>query len=184
MRMIRDASQLLVIDVQEKLLPAVANAAQVEAMCVRLLKIARRLGAPVTISEQYPKGMGPTVAAVRAEAGNQAVVLDKICFSCFAEGKLRDRLADLQAEGRNQIVLAGVEAHVCVAQTALDLAARGFDAFVVADAVGSRSEESRALALARLREAGVVIVDSEMVMFEWLARAGTAEFKELQQLIK
>lgn len=184
MRMIRDHSQLLVIDVQEKLLPAVANASRVEAMCVRLLRIARRLGAPITISEQYPKGIGPTVATVRAEAGGETVFLEKTHFSCFGDSALRGRLTGLQAEGRHQIVLAGIEAHVCVAQTALDLTNRGFDVFVAADAVSSRSDESRALALVRLREAGARIVDSEMVMFEWLERSGTPEFKELQQLIK
>jgi nicotinamidase-related amidase len=182
--MIRDASQLLIIDMQEKLLPAVLDAARIEAMCVRLLRIARRLGAPSTVSEQYPKGIGPTVAPIRSEAGNEAVVMDKTHFSCFADAPLRDRLEGLRAQGRRQIVLAGIEAHVCVAQTALDLAANGFETFVAADAVSSRSKESRDLAFSRLRAAGVSIVDSEMVMFEWLERSGTPEFKELQQLIK
>jgi nicotinamidase-related amidase len=184
MRMMREKSQLLIIDVQEKLLPAVVNASQVEAMCARLLRIARRLDAPVTVSQQYPRGLGPTVAAVRAEAGDEAVVLDKTYFSCFADEGLRNRLLALREEGRTQIVLAGIEAHICVAQTALDLAANGFETFVAADAISARSDESRSLAMIRMRDAGARIVDSEMVMFEWLERAGTPEFKDLQQLIK
>lgn len=184
MRMARNASQLLVIDMQEKLLPAVASAARIEAACVRLLTAARRLGAPITLSEQYPKGLGPTVAPIRDGAGNEAVVMDKLHFSCLADEGLRTRLTALRETGRRQIVVAGVEAHVCVAQTALDLAEAGFTVHVAADATASRSEESRALALARLRQAGCAIVDSEMVLFEWLERAGTPEFKALQQLIK
>lgn len=184
MRMARDLSQLLVIDMQERLLPAIAGAARIEAACVRLLSAARRLGAPVTLSEQYPRGLGPTVAPIRAAAGNEAVILEKLHFSCFADDGLRTRLAALREEGRRQIVLAGVEAHVCLTQTALDLATAGFTVHVAADGTGSRSEESRALALARLRDAGCVIVDSEMVLFEWLERAGTPEFKALQSLVK
>lgn len=184
MRMKREKSQLLIVDVQEKLLPAMASASRVEAMSVRLLRAARRLGAPITLSEQYPRGLGATIEAVRAEAGNEAVVLDKTCFSCFADEGLRNRLLALRTEGRLQIVLAGIEAHICVMQTALDLAANGFETFVAADAISSRSEESRSLAMIRMRDAGARIVDSEMVMFEWLERAGTPEFKDLQQFIK
>jgi isochorismate hydrolase len=97
---------------------------------------------------------------------------------------LRERLHDLRRQGRLQVVIGGIEAHVCVAQTAMDLEAQGFEAFVVADATGSRSKSSRKLALTRLLRAGVDVVDSEMVLFEWLERAATPEFKELQALIK
>jgi isochorismate hydrolase len=97
---------------------------------------------------------------------------------------LRDRLHELRRQGRSQVVIGGIEAHVCVLQTAIDLEAQGFEAFVVADAIGSRSKTSRKLAIERLERAGADVVDSEMVLFEWLERAGTPEFKELQALIK
>jgi isochorismate hydrolase len=97
---------------------------------------------------------------------------------------LRSRLDELRRQGRQQVVIAGIESHVCVMQTATDLENSGFDAFVVADAVTSRSKTSKRLALNRLAKAGADIVDSEMVLFEWLGRAGTPEFKELQPLVK
>ncbi len=141
----RDRSQLLVIDVQAKLAPHVAGQAQVVANATRLLRYARRLEVPATITEHYPRGLGPTVAEVREAAGNDAPVLEKIAFSSWKDAGIRARLEGLRAEGRDQVVVAGMEAHVCVAQTALDLvAATGLDVFLVADAVGSR-ETRRAI---------------------------------------
>src|SRR5262249_52847620 len=98
--------------------------------------------------------------------------------------RLRERLHELRRQGRPQVVIGGIEAHVCVTQTAIDLEEQGFESFVVADAVGSRAKASRKLALTRLLKAGVDVVDSEMVVFEWLEPAGTPEIKELQALVK
>jgi isochorismate hydrolase len=97
---------------------------------------------------------------------------------------LRERLYKLRRKGRPQVVMGGLEAHVCVTQTAIDLEDQGFEAFVVADAVSSRAKASRRLALTRLLRTGVDVVDSEMVVFEWLGKAGTLAFKELQGLLK
>jgi isochorismate hydrolase len=97
---------------------------------------------------------------------------------------LHHRLDSLRDHGRGQVVLAGIEAHVCAGQTALDLIADGYEVYMVADGTSSRSPESRELSLQRIRQAGAYIVDSEMVMFEWLERAGTAEFRDLLALIK
>jgi nicotinamidase-related amidase len=184
MLLARDKSQLLIIDVQEKLLPAIAGKDRVVERCVRLVRAARRLGIPITLSEQYPQGLGPTVDTIREAFANDGFVGDKVEFSCLRSEALRERLHELRRQGRPQVVIGGTEAHVCVAQTAIDLEAQGFEAFVVADAVGSRSKVSRKLALGRLLNSGVDIVDSEMVTFEWLERAGTPEFKELQALVK
>lgn len=184
MLMNRHKSHLLIIDIQEKLAPAVLSHETLIATVSKLARVARRLGIPVTVSEQYPQGLGPTVAPLRGEFGNHAAIFDKLHFSCLQSPRLAERLAMLAAEGRNQIIVAGMEAHICVAQTVLDLQSNGYSAFVVADAVSARRQLSIDLSLQRLRQAGAPGVDSEMVLFEWLERAGTAEFKELQPLVK
>jgi len=179
-----DKSQVLIIDVQDKLLSAISGKDRVVDRCVRLVLAARKLGIPITLSEQYPQGLGPTVDSIRDAFANDGFVADKTEFSCMRNELLRDRLHELRRQGRSQVVIGGIEAHVCVTQTAIDLEAQGFEAFVVADAVGSRSKVSRKLALTRLAKSSVDVVDSEMVLFEWMERAGTPEFKELQALIK
>jgi nicotinamidase-related amidase len=180
----RDKSQLLIIDVQEKLLPAVSNPERVVERCVRLVRAAKTLDIPITYSEQYPRGIGPTVEPLRQVLDYAGAVVEKIEFSCAKNDALRERLHELRRKGRPQVVIGGIEAHVCVAQTAIDLEGQGFEAFVVADAVSSREKTSRKLAVARLAKAGVDIVDSEMVLFEWMGKAGTPEFKELHALVK
>ncbi len=108
----------------------------------------------------------------------------KVEFSCAKNGPLRERLQKLRRQGRPQVVIGGMEAHVCVGQTAIDLEHEGFEVFVAADAVSSRAKASRRLALARLLKTAADVVDSEMVVFEWLGRADTAEFRELLALVK
>lgn len=184
MRMQRERAQLLIIDVQEKLLPAVCEPERVTNICLRLMKAAKYLGVPITVSEQYPQGIGPTVAPLLAEVNDSIPVLSKFHFSCLRDDALHNRIQKLRGNGHNQIVLAGIESHVCVMQTAMDLIADGLQVYIVADAVSSRADTARELALQRLRALGAAIVDSEMVIFEWLDRAGTPEFKGLLPLIK
>jgi nicotinamidase-related amidase len=184
MLLARDKSQLLIIDLQDRLLAAMSGQDRVLDRCVRLVQAAKALSVPITVSQQYPAGLGPTADALRDALGNAGPILDKVEFSCLRNEALRERLHDIRRRGRPQVVIGGIEAHVCVAQTAIDLEEQGFEAFVVADAVASRSKTSRKLALTRLLKAGADVVDSEMVVFEWLERAGTPEFKELQGLVK
>ena len=184
MLLIRDKSQLLIVDVQDKLLKAISGKDRVVERCVRLVRAARALNIPITLSEQYPQGLGPTADPIRDALANAGFVADKVEFSCLRSEQLRERLHELRRQGRPQVAIGGIEAHVCVLQTAIDLESQGFEAFVVADAIGSRSKVSRRLAISRLLKAGVDVVDSEMVLFEWLERAGTPAFKELQALIK
>ena len=174
-------SSLLVVDVQERLLPAMADGDAVLRHCGILLQAAATLNVPVTISEQYPKGLGPTVAGLRS---NQASVFEKMTFSCWREAGLKQHFIDLHEGGRPLVVIAGIEAHVCVLQTAIDLRAAGFGVFLVADAVSSRQQRSAELALERMRDIGVQVASTEMVVFEWLEKAGTPEFKVLSKLIK
>jgi len=176
----RTRSLLLVIDVQERLAPAIAEGGARIARTRLLLEGARRLEVPVLATEQYPKGLGRTVADLLPwPAGTE--VFEKIAFSAVREPAFADRLA---ARERDQIVLCGMESHVCVLQTALDLLARGFAVFAVADACGSRRPESHELALARLRQEGARVVNAEMVLFEWLERAGTQTFRAISRLVK
>lgn len=175
-----DRSVLVVIDVQERLAPAIHAADRVVRNIGILLQAAQALGVPTLATEQYPKGLGATLPAV-AERLPAGCIVEKLCFSCAEEPHFLERLAAL---GRDQIVLTGMEAHVCVLQTAFGLRARGHACHLVADATSSRQPDSAELGIARMRANGVEVVTTEMVVFEWLHRAGTPAFKEVSRLIK
>jgi nicotinamidase-related amidase len=174
-------ASLLLVDVQERLLPAMPDPETVMAKCSILLKAAAALAVPVTISEQYPKGLGPTVTGL---VPDHAVVMEKLAFSCWRDGALKEHFIKHHDSGRPLVIVAGVEAHVCVLQTCIDLSNAGFGVFAVADAMSSRKPESAALAFDRMRAVGIEVVNTEMVVFELLERAGTAEFKALSGLIR
>jgi nicotinamidase-related amidase len=176
-------STLLLVDMQERLLPAMSGGAQALSRCMILLKAAKALEVPVTVSEQYPKGLGHTVPGLAGEIGN-APVFGKLAFSCWRDKPIKTHMIAHHEAGRPLVILAGIESHVCVMQTAADLAAAGFGVFAVADAMASRAPSSHALALERMRENGVAIVNTEMVVFELLGQAGTAEFKSLSALVR
>lgn len=177
-------SHLYVVDIQARLTPAVAEAERLIERAAILLRAAERLQVPVTVTEQYPKGLGETVAAIKNVLPQSAAVLPKMTFSAMGDAAIAERAADLRGEGRNQAVICGAEAHVCVLQTALGLRAAGFEVFVVGDAVASRAPRSVSTAEARLLQAGCLWVTTEMVVFEWLERAGTDDFRALSALIK
>lgn len=169
-------STLLIIDLQDRLLPAIDQGEPVIEHTRWLMQIARRLGVPTVITEQYPRGLGPTTARILAEAeGAQRV--EKICFSSLGES----RLADTAVAERPQVVVCGGEAHVCVLQTVLELKAAGKSVFVVEEGVASRRPRDKALALERMRSHGVDIVSREMVAFEWLERAGNDVFRAISR---
>lgn len=176
----RTQSLLLLVDLQERLMPAVTEGERTVANALRLIHAARRLNVPVLASEQYPEGLGPTVPAVRA-ALEDGEVHRKTTFDGARARGLAEAVA---ATHRRRIVLAGSEAHVCVLQTAAGFMARGYETAIVADAVASRAAESRRLGLDRLAAAGAQIVTTEMVLFEWIGEAATPEFRDLLELIK
>jgi nicotinamidase-related amidase len=173
------SSLLLVVDVQEALLPAMADPGRVTRGASILMRAAAILGVPVVVSEQYPKGLGHTVAGLAVLAPDR--VHEKLSFSCLGDEALA---ASLLVPERPAVVLCGIEAHVCVLQTALALKAHGAHPFVVADATASRRESDHALALSRLAAAGVGVGSVEMVVFEWMERAGTPDFKAISKLIR
>ena len=175
-----DDACLLVVDLQERLAPAIADKEAAVGNCARLLQAAERLAVPVLISEQYPRGLGTTMPAI-ASLAPQAQRIEKLSFSCMGETAFTEALESL---GRSQVVVCGMEAHVCVLQTAMEMQASGIETFVVADATGSRQEESKRVALARMARAGVEVVTSEMVIFEWLGRAGSEAFREVSKLVR
>ena len=178
----RNISQLLIIDIQEKLLPTIHA---VNGMIERtrfLIEAARVLQVPITLTEQYPKGLGPTESELRAHCGNASPVFAKTSFSCLRDEAIAAHLASFT--DRRQLVVVGMEAHVCVLQTALDAHGHGYDVFVVGDAVSSRALSDSEAARRRLKAAGVTMVSAEMVFFEWLERSGTPEFKQLAPLLR
>jgi nicotinamidase-related amidase len=176
MMMDRDRSTLLVVDLQEKMAPAIHDHEEVVANAVWLVRIAQKLGVPVAATEQYAKGLGPTVAAIR-ELLPEGAIGEKNKFS----GVAAQCLVSLPGFDRPQVVLVGVEAHVCLLQTALELMEEGKEVYVVADCVGSRRAFDRDAALARLRQEGARIVTREMVAFEWLGEAATPLFREVSK---
>ena len=172
---------LVVIDVQEKLLPAIHDKDTIVDNIRRLVQAAAVLELPVLVSEQYPGGLGPTVAPVAEVLGPEVKKCDKMAFSCIADEQQVQAIAETECD---TLLICGIESHVCVSQTALDALAEGFKVQVAADAVSSRSPENKRLALERLARAGVIVTSTEAALFELCERAGTEEFKKIQALIK
>ncbi|AAU26991.1 TPA: isochorismatase family protein [Legionella pneumophila] len=173
----RADSLLVLIDVQEKLTPAILNLDLFLARCEWLLKLARKLDVPVLASEQYPKGLGRTVSPLSSYI-NQEECIEKIHFSCVQEPQYINLL---KGYNKSQLILIGIEAHVCVLQTAIEMKGYGFDVFVVVDGVSSRSEFDLKYGLKRMKQNGIHLITAEMVLFEWLKQAGTPEFKAISK---
>lgn len=176
-----DLSQLLIVDVQTRLIGVMPEADV--AGCLKqsgiLAQAAALLAVPIILTEQYPKGLGHTDPALMAQLSGVTPV-EKTAFSCLAEAKVKRQLS----RDRSQIVLAGMEAHICILQTALDLMAAGKQVHVAEDAIISRSPHNKANAVARLRAAGCIISNTESIVFEWLGRAEGDAFKKISQLIR
>lgn len=169
-------SVLLLVDLQQRLMPAISGGDAVVANADRLARAAEMLDVPVAATEQNPAGLGPTVEAL---ASYPQMVLPKTSFAATAE----PMFDTLLPPGAEHVVVAGCEAHVCVLQTVIGLCARGHRVLVVADAVGSRTEANRDAALARAREHGAEVLTTEMVLFEWLQNSDHPRFRDVQRLI-
>jgi nicotinamidase-related amidase len=174
-------SLLLVVDVQERLLPKVRDAQAVLRNLTILVRAARHLDIPVMATEQYPRGLGHTVEPLSGLLPD-GCVLEKTWFSAVSDALLGERLSE---SGRSHILICGTEAHVCVLQTATELqAAPGWQVFLAADATSSRTAENHRLALERLARRGVELLSTEMVVFEWLRHSDRPEFRDLLALIR
>lgn len=176
-------SILVIVDTQTRLAAAMPEAARarVTGNSGILLQAAALLNIPVLVTEQYPKGLGHTEPAVARRLPVQARHFEKNCFACTGAAGFMDALRGL---ARRQVVLAGMETHVCVLQSALELKDAGSQVFVVEDAVCSRAEANHHNALARLRGAGIIVSNTESVLFEWLRDASHAQFKQVSALIR
>jgi len=171
-------SALLVIDVQEKLIPKIHRAAEVVRNIAFLIDGARLVDVPVSATEQYPKGLGPTIPELAKRLPERP---DKTAFSCCEVGSVVD---GFQRGARTKIVLAGIESHVCVMQTALDLLAQNFRVYLPVDAVGSRYSIDHEMALKRLEKLGATLTTVETCVFEWLGGAKHPRFKEASALVQ
>ncbi|MEX2475219.1 isochorismatase family protein [Marinobacter sp.] len=176
MLMKAEQSILLLVDLQEKLMPSISHGGEVIHQCLTLATMAGLLEVPVVGTEQLPEKLGPNVAEVR-ELCNQT-------FSKYHFDACPDGLVDVLPEGRQHIVIGGCETHVCMMQTALSLLDAGYKVWVVADATGSRNEFDRDVALDRLHQSGAKVVTTEMVAFEWLRHCRHPRFRDIQHLIK
>ena len=179
----RDHSALLVIDMQERLMPAIRRSEQVAWNARRLIRAAQLLQIPVVATEQYPRGLGPTVPAIRQllDAGRDHALPEKQMFSCRQCAPVFDAL---RSDAIRQIVVVGIEAHVCVLQTTLDLIAQGFELFPVGDGIGSRFEPDWECAIRRMELSGATLVTTEMALFEWCETSATDEFKSISALVR
>ena len=165
-------------------MPAIADGDAVTRAAGILIEASRQLDVPVVVTEQYPRGLGPTVDAIAGLLPNDAAVVEKMTFSAARNLDFVSHVEGFKAGGRDHIVVCGVESHVCVMQTAADLDAQGYSVHIVADACGSRAPASKDAALARFGALGLSRVTTEMALFEWLEAAGTAEFKAVSRLVK
>ncbi len=182
MRLDADRAMLLVVDVQEKLLPLITDRERVVQAARLLVRGTGLFELPVLVTEQYPQGVGPTDATLSAELEKvHADRLHKMVFSVCHDEAMRDRLRRID---REQIILCGIEAHVCIQQTTLDLVTMDYQVFVCGDAVGSRWQMDYEIALERMRQMGATVTTVESVLFELCRECGTERFKAMLELIK
>lgn len=175
-----DDSVLLIIDVQGKLATLMHERETLFKNLSRLIEGAQILGVPILLTEQYPKGLGETVPELKALMPNVKPI-EKLSFSCFGEDRFVEAFEELE---REQVLVAGIEAHVCVYQTVADLLEEGYEAHCVADAISSRAKENREIGLARMRDDGAIITSTEMCLFELMRVASGPKFKAISALVK
>jgi nicotinamidase-related amidase len=174
-----DNTVLLVIDIQGKLASLMYEKQRLYDNAARMIRGAGVLGIDVICTEQYPDGLGPTVPEIAEHLNVEAI--PKLAFSCCGQDEF---VTALKQTGCTQVLLTGIETHICVYQTAMDLLAGGYEVYVVSDAVSSRTESNRQLGLQRLKDAGAVMTGVEMALFEMLKVAKGDQFKEIARIVK
>lgn len=175
----REGTVFVLVDIQEKFLPAMSGIEKVIANASILVEAAGIMGIPLVVTEQYPKGLGHITEQIRLPEG--ANIIEKTSFGCFGCDGFDAKIKEL---GAKRMVLFGLESHICVLKTALEALKRGMEVHAVADAICSRKEENRLIGLERMRQSGAFIVSTEMSLFQLMEKAGTDEFKSISQLIK
>jgi hypothetical protein len=180
MRIDANDTLAVIVDIQERLLPYIYQYEQLERNCNILISGLQKLDVPLLVTEQYSKGLGQTIESVRSNL-NDYNPLEKMTFSCCGITTFTN---ELQRYNRQNIILCGIEAHVCVLQTALDLKQTGFQPVLVADCTSSRKETDRQIALNRLQQEGILLTSYESILFELCTVSGTDTFKAISQLVK
>jgi nicotinamidase-related amidase len=175
----RNRTVFVLIDAQERLVSAMDGGEAMLESANRLVEASKILGIPLIVTEQYPKGLGPTSSRISLPDGTRPV--EKVTFSCFGSEDFVQRLRHL---GRDTIVVFGTESHICVLKSALDAMREGFHVHVAADAVSSRSGKDRQAGIERMRQSGAFIASSEMILFQLMDKAGSEEFKAISALVK
>ncbi len=175
----RKKTAFVLIDIQEKFRPAIHRLDEVISNAKILVRSSQILDIPLIVTEQYPKGLGKTVGEIEIPAN--VPLIEKLHFSCFGNNEFAEKVKKL---GVSSLVLFGIETHVCLLKTALDGLERGLEIYMVADAMSSRTQENKSIALERMRQSGAFIVSTEMLLFQLLEYSGTDEFKAISKLIK
>jgi nicotinamidase-related amidase len=175
----RNTTALLVIDVQERLMPVINASEAIFSNVNKLLSGAAILGISTIVTEQYPKGLGHTCSEIQLP--ENVSIDEKMCFSCMRSDSV---LSKLKQSNITDIIICGVESHICVLKTTLEAIEQGFNVHIVQDAVSSRSIENKGIAIERMRQSGAYIVSTEMMLFMLIDEAGTEEFKAISKLIK
>ncbi|MBS4959987.1 MAG: hydrolase [Clostridiales bacterium] len=170
----------IIVDYQEKLTPVIYKNEKIVNNATVLIKGLETLKLPLIISEQYPKGLGKTIQPI-ADAAKNAITLPKTAFSCWQDNKIRQAILKT---GKKDVILCGIEAHICVLQTAIDLIANGYHVYLVEDCIGSRTKQNKQSAIRRAMMEGIHITTYEAILFELLVEAGSDQFKTISNLIK
>ncbi len=175
------SSALIVVDLQDRLLAAMANAESIVAAAERMIRAANVLQVPIIVTEQYPNGLGRTCNTIQsAIGGTGSTAVEKLRFT----GCVEEVVGRLESLNRRSVIVVGVEAHVCLQQTVLDLLRLGYQPYVCVDAVTSRRAFDREVAIERMRDAGAIMTTTESVIYEMLDRAGTDQFKQILKIVK
>lgn len=179
-------SQLLVVDVQSRLVPVMSNPEMLLRNCSVLVQAAELLNVPITVTEQYPKGIGHTHHEIINSLGARYKPIEKTCFSCCGSDEFNSTIET--HDQRQQLIICGIEAHVCVLQTTMELLSRenqsAWQVFIVADAIDSRSANNKSVAINRLQQAGAIVTCAESVVFEWMKNSSNSHFKQISALIR
>jgi len=176
----RENTALIIIDCQTKLMPAIAHTAELEETVVKLAKGAKTLGLPVIVTQQYTKGLGPTVDSLNEVLGDYEPV-EKTTFSAYGTPEFVEKVKEV---GKTNILMAGVESHICVQQTTLDLLEAGYNVYLIQDCVGSRKDNDKNVACQRMADAGAVVTTYEAALYEVLRGAKEEGFKAISAIVK
>lgn len=180
MRILKEDTMALVIDFQEKLMPVMDKAEALEVRTGILLKGLRTLEVPMLFTQQYTKGIGMTIPSLFEAAGEEKY-FDKITFSCMDDEAIRNAV---EAGGKKNVIVCGIESHICVLQTCIDLKEAGYTPILVVDCMSSRKESDKEIAILRAQQEGILLTTTEAILFELTRKAGNPIFKEISRLIK